>query len=94
MRRHFVIAFAFLEKPQLVIVDEPTAGLDPLEHRRFQHILCPTLFSTLANWPEFLEKYHLGIFRFIGCLVPFFPPSSAPIQTRLQAFTPKANSCQ
>ena len=39
MRRRFGIAVAFLGKPKLVIVDEPTAGLDPFERRRFQHIL-------------------------------------------------------
>lgn len=39
MRRRFGIAVAFLGKPKLVIVDEPTAGLDPFERRRFQHLL-------------------------------------------------------
>ena len=39
MRRRFGIAVAFLGNPRLVIVDEPTAGLDPFERRRFQHIL-------------------------------------------------------
>ncbi|MEM7084378.1 MAG: ATP-binding cassette domain-containing protein [Pseudomonadota bacterium] len=39
MRRRFGIATAFLGNPQLVIVDEPTAGLDPFERRRFQHLL-------------------------------------------------------
>ncbi|MBR00689.1 MAG: multidrug ABC transporter ATP-binding protein [Verrucomicrobiales bacterium] len=39
MRRRFGIAVAFLGQPRLVIVDEPTAGLDPFERRRFQHLL-------------------------------------------------------
>ncbi|MEM9480527.1 MAG: ATP-binding cassette domain-containing protein [Verrucomicrobiota bacterium] len=39
MKRRFGIAVAFLGNPQLVIVDEPTAGLDPFERRRFQHLL-------------------------------------------------------
>lgn len=39
MRRRFGIAAAFLGSPELVIVDEPTAGLDPLERRRFQLLL-------------------------------------------------------
>lgn len=39
MRRRFGIAAAFLGSPELVIVDEPTAGLDPSERRRFQILL-------------------------------------------------------
>ncbi|MEM8570004.1 MAG: ABC transporter ATP-binding protein [Pseudomonadota bacterium] len=39
MRRRFGIAAAFLGAPELVIVDEPTAGLDPSERRRFQLLL-------------------------------------------------------
>lgn len=39
MRRRFGIAAAFLGSPELVIVDEPTAGLDPSERRRFQFLL-------------------------------------------------------
>lgn len=39
MRRRFGIASAFLGAPDLVIVDEPTAGLDPSERRRFQFLL-------------------------------------------------------
>lgn len=39
MRRRFGIAAAFLGAPDLVIVDEPTAGLDPSERRRFQLLL-------------------------------------------------------
>ena len=39
MRRRFGIAAAFLGAPEMVIVDEPTAGLDPTERRRFQLLL-------------------------------------------------------
>ena len=52
MKQRFGIAQLLLNKPKLIIVDEPTAGLDPAERVRFLNVLrevgtnCTVIFST------------------------------------------------
>lgn len=39
MKQRFGIAQALIGNPKLIIVDEPTAGLDPAERNRFYNLL-------------------------------------------------------
>lgn len=42
MKRRLGIAQAIIHDPKVLIVDEPTAGLDPEERVRFRNLLCET----------------------------------------------------
>jgi ABC-type multidrug transport system ATPase subunit len=77
MKRRVGIAQALLGSPKLLIVDEPTVGLDPEERVRFRTLLarlsadCVVILSThivedIANTCHDLAVLHLGRVRFRG----------------------------
>ena len=71
MKQRFGIAQALIGNPRLIIVDEPTAGLDPEERVRFHNLLSaigedvivilsrrisfPTSVICAAPWPSFMK---------------------------------------
>ena len=54
MKRRMGIGMVLIKNPNVIIVDEPTAGLDPIERVRFR-----TLLSTLSNEKIVLLSTHI-----------------------------------
>lgn len=82
MKQRFGIAQLLLNRPEIMIVDEPTAGLDPAERKRFLNILRElgsqnvVIFSTHIVEDVRDLCNDLAIIHH-GCILSQVPPSEA-----------------
>ena len=63
MRQRFGIAQALLGNPRLVIVDEPTAGLDPEERNRFLNLLAEIGENVAVILSTPVSYTHLEVYK-------------------------------
>jgi ABC-2 type transport system ATP-binding protein len=60
-RQRLFLALAFVNRPRLVVLDEPTAGLDPLSRRELHHLITSQKSAGIAVLlsTHYLEEAHL-----------------------------------
>jgi ABC-type multidrug transport system ATPase subunit len=68
MKQRALIAQAMLGDPKIVILDEPTAGLDPKERIRIRNLIAETAFEKIviidSRLLKCLTASHIGISSF------------------------------
>lgn len=90
MLRRFGIAMALIGSPRLLIVDEPTAGLDPMERNRFHRVLADVASNAVVLLSTHIVEDVENLCKQLsimsgGRIVAAGSPSelTAPLQNRL-----------